>query len=280
MERYTTEARRFDYAKFQLVIEVDLIEGYINQALLACNAWNTEHGTDYVPRVEALGHVDGGLRKYTIEFQGPSAQAVKYLDFERWAPACTRLDVRIPMEQTEKGLRAFRDYLDHHGTGQRRHGYSDGRIRKKTSKRDSGGKMIYIGSHRSEYRCIIYERGSDNPAIEWMFEGNRVKDAVNGVRIMRDAGSKPYLGDPWGCVLTTLWGRGEAELQKDIALGSNMIAGILRGDYMPDDVVDSIMERIEEQFQALPRSAQLSILEALENMPLQPSREGVEDNEG
>lgn len=276
MEQYNPEERRFDYAKFVIVTEPDRIPVWDAEARSAVEAWNLEHGTSYGIRFTAQGQVGGGLRKYTIEFQGAAGQAVRWLDFDKWGKVCTRLDVRIPMEQTDKGIRALRDFLDSHGTGQRRHGYSDGRVRKKTGKRDSGGKMIYIGSHRSDYRCIIYERGGQDPAIEWLFEGPRVTDATSGVRLMRAAGHEPYTTDPWGTLCTNLWGRGEQELQKDIGMGSRQIASILQGVYLPDDVVSSILERIEEQYQSLPRSAQLSLLEAIEQMPLQPSREGVE----
>lgn len=277
VERYNTELRRYDYAKFVIVTEPDRIAGWDMEARAAVEALRLESGAEYGVRFTAQGQVDGGLRRYTIEFQGRAAVAVRWLDFDKWSKVVTRLDVRIPMEQTEKGLRAFRDFLDAHGTGNRRHGYSNGRIRKKTGKRDSGGPMIYIGSHRSDYRCIIYERGGQSPAIEWMFEGPRVTDGASIVRTMRAAGHEPYISDPWGALCTNLWGRGEQELQKDIGMGSVQVAGILRGDYMPDDVVSSILQRMEEQYQSLPRSAQLSLLEAIEQMPLQPSRDGVEE---
>lgn len=279
MEQYDVEKRRYDYAKFVIVTEHDRIEEWHMEARVAMEALSLETGRDYSFRFTAQGQVDGLLRRYTIEFQGPAAQAVRWLDFDKWSKVVTRLDVRIPMEQTEKGLRAFRDFLDVHGTGNRRHGFSDGRVRKKTGKRDSGGKMIYIGSHRSDYRCIIYVRGSEDPAIEWLFEGPRVMDGAATIRMMRDANHEPYKSDPWGALCTHLWGRGEQELGKDIGMGSIQVAGILRGDYMPDDVVSSILARMEEQFQSLPRSAQLSLLEAIELMPLQPSREGVESDE-
>ena len=150
--------------------------------------WYAEAMTHWLAEEQRAGrHLRGGWkpqaqfntstkeRQYYVEIWGEMAH--KWLMMNYWripGLIVTRLDVRYTLESaTEQGLASFVAAAASMDKGRRNVQTFNSKSRvKKSTARNSGGRGLAIGSHKSDKRVSLYKRAGEPVAIECQLQGD------------------------------------------------------------------------------------------------------------
>lgn len=111
---------------------------------------------------------DGRQTFHKIEVWGRIADLfAQLLSPQDWL-LCSRLDYRQELsERSDRDMRYFVLWQMRRGAKRVNLYPMDTRPRKKTNKRDVGGKGIFLGSRKSDKTLAVYKRGAEMPACEF-----------------------------------------------------------------------------------------------------------------
>jgi len=258
---------RCDYAKFAVKLTVAAAvqaqQDFINA--MEQHPEQGKEGKGY--NITSVRRYDDGTYLYVFETWGVQAEAIQYLDFDRWSKHLDRLDVRRDMDVSPSGVNSIYNHLLEHKAGNRNVQLFNSRTRSKRQGRQSGGQGIAIGSHKSDFRMTVYKRGNERGAIEFQLQGKRIQDAVKGTALVKSMDGLPFNESPWAFLIHTCDARGASTAEETFNLGYQAVTDMARGidpDMLKEERMleqaDKLIERMNKpQLQAVLSSVQLRL---------------------
>jgi hypothetical protein len=238
-------AYRCDYAKFKARVDYD-------QAQVLSAIWQhteTEYRVatrcDGGAKISALGPGDGDKRLYAFEVWGELSEMVHLLPFELFIEHVDRLDVRQAVNMADDGREELYQHLAAGKVKGRMLTKYSSRRRTKQGGRHAGGQGFAVGSHKSDFRFSVYQRGDEPGAVEFQMSGKRVERALSNVWQIRE--ERPSDADwfSWADLLRTLHRNGWSEAVELAGLGRGDMLAIIAGDTQAPKTPEELIQAAE-----------------------------------
>lgn len=169
----------FDYVKFRLGGAVPVQVSLTNRLIAEHASYCAHIGQQPVYRKWAMVPRSGADSVTFLEFWGPSAEFVKYLDWDEWSPRLQRVDVKRSSEYIdEKTVLGLHSRLINQ-KGTQTLSLISSKSRSKRKGRDAGGTGLALGAHKSDLRVTVYRKPKESGSFEGQMRGRRLSEAVH-----------------------------------------------------------------------------------------------------
>lgn len=176
---------RVDYLKFLLPMDFDRAQEVIQPMVdfVASDKTKLVSGQDFKVTVLNPTPTSNGKSRYIIEVWGEHTLEILPVVPEWLWGSLQRIDHRTPLlHVSTEALSAFAAKWAMADRKSRNISTLNTRPRRKNNKRDVGGKGVIFGSRKSSSHTVVYQRGSELPAIESRIEKNKAEDV--GISIL------------------------------------------------------------------------------------------------
>lgn len=171
----STVSHRVDYAKFNFSATPERAQELYRSFIETVHAQPERVQRAGGWKLNALGPLGVGPRRYNLEVWGLVTQCIYLLPPEPWVGMLTRVDYRAVLwEVTDTDLMAVGTALAQADCSYNVHVFST-KKRQKKGGRDAGGKGFAIGSHKSDLRISFYRHPNEQPAQEYQLSGEMLR---------------------------------------------------------------------------------------------------------
>lgn len=265
MEHGSGEYReRFDYAKFNIECEADLVQGWYDAWVLARDSFTAGAAVPGGEKFRIIRSRPGELHLLAFEAWGEMTGLIHHLPFAPWADYAERLDVRTGTPIQEGAIETLHKLVSQHGKGNRNVTAYSSRQRERRDGRSAGGHGIAIGSHKSEFRVSVYKRGNEPGAIEYQFRGDRLHRSIHAARLMERNSRGGEVRNLWEHVRLLLGSAGYVEMVQVTGLQGEVIDAVLDGSFVQDTPVEEQLREIEAAMDRLPPDAKGALFQTLQ----------------
>lgn len=255
---------RVDYIKFYVPLPVEEVKKWKNVFLAVMDDAYISRGEAHTADVGSNKRADNGDYYYYFEAWGPVCANVVDLPFEQWAPWLQRVDVRREADVTEEGLNEVYRWLERNCGAGRQVNQFHTPARTKRGGRHSGGRGVQLGSHKSDFRVIIYRRTGEMGAIECNLSGDLLKDLKATATAMVKSGNQAWTNTPWRNLISSCETRCRA--RTDLAAGIHLeeLQDMAEGKTLAPMSEEDRLSLIDEQLQNLSLTGMSAVYETLQ----------------
>lgn len=211
------EGGRIDYLKFSVPLPVEHVKAWKDVWLAVFDADHIAEGKPHTATVGSVKRAENGNYLYAFEAWGEVCANVVELPFDQWAPWLYRIDIRKDCDVTQQGLDTLYSHLRETCGDNRNVQQFNTKPRSKRGGRNAGGIGLQVGSHKSDFRVVVYRRHGEQGAIEVNLTGDVLKDIKDAARMMRKSTEPKWQEQPWRSLMIACDMRGQRKL--DLATG-------------------------------------------------------------
>lgn len=255
---------RVDYIKFLVPLPVEHVKAWKDVFLAVMDADHIANGAPHTANVGSVKRAENGDYVYAFEAWGEVCANAVELPFEQWAPWLHRVDIRREADVTPEGLNESYRWLEAHCGAGRQVNQFNTPPRTKRGGRHSGGKGVQVGSHKSDFRVIIYRRTGEMGAIECNLSGDLLKDLKATAMLQhRSLLSEPAY-TPWRRLISTCEVR--TQVRARIATGLHLaeLQDIAEGKSLRPITEEERLAEVDEHLSNLTLTGLASVYETLQ----------------
>lgn len=266
---------RVDYLKFKVALPIEEVKKWKDVFLAVFDDANISRGEQHTADVASVKRTETGDYLYAFEVWGESCLNVVDLPLEQWMPHLDRVDIRRECDVTQAGLdNAYAFLRDHTGDRRQVNQFSTP-PRAKRGGRHGGGIGIQVGSHKSDFRVIVYRKPSEMGAIEVNLSGDLLKDIKDTARMLRRDGNFQWAGMPWRNLISACEVRCRAKVDFACGIPLEELADLASGRAIPSLTEEQRLAEVDEHLENLTLTGLSAIYETLQMklFPYEATRE-------
>lgn len=229
---------RVDYIKCTRSIHT---ETAVKLRKLWDETFDQEHiydGKAHQAKVQSVRSEGEGKYLYTFEAWGPTCANCVELDLQEWAPFIERVDIRYTCPVTARGLDTLYQVFTKSNSAHRNIQRFDTRPRTKERGRNAGGIGLALGSHKSDFRIVIYKRPSEPGALEFNLAGPQLDNAKRVASLMLAKTNDRWNDAPWRNFILMVAARGLVQCEKASGLKLAEIQQFAEGYMAEEDIAE------------------------------------------
>lgn len=255
---------RVDYLKFKVPLPVEEVKKWKDVWLAVMDDGWIARGEKHTASVASDHRLENGDYLYSFEAWGPVCSNVVELPFDQWAKWLYRIDVRRECDVTQAGLDEAYKYLREHVGDRRQVNQFDTPERSKRSGRHGGGMGVQVGSHKSDFRIIVYKKTREPGAIEVNLSGDLLKDLKASAMSMRKTGSFGWASQPWRNLVSSCETRCRAKVEYATGMRLEELGDVASGMTVVQLSEEQRLAEIDEHLDRLTLTGMASVYETLQ----------------
>lgn len=257
-------AFRVDYLKFKVDLPSEDIGAWKRVFLAVFDAHHISDGAPHSADVRSVKVVSQGVYQYAFEVWGPSCANVVDLPVDQWMPHLDRIDIRRECDVQPEGLDAAYSFLREHTGDRRQVNQFSTPPRTKRGGRHGGGVGVQVGSHKSDFRIIIYRKKGEQGAIEVNLSGDLLKDLKVSAGVMHKSGNYGWASTPWRNFVSTCETRCRAKVEIATGMRLEELADVASGRAIPTLTEEQRLAEVDEHLENLSLTGLSAVYETLQ----------------
>lgn len=255
---------RVDYGKFLVRCEWDRLQQFKADWDYVMHEVGLRANWSGGQKLRALGADSEGERMYAFEVWGHLAEAVHLLSWEQWSPYCERIDLRTEVDMCDDGRQQFYEHVKRNGARGRNVVEYSSKKRSKEGGRHAGGKGVAVGSHASDYRLSVYQRGDEPGALEFQLRGARIERGLNTAQMMLDTDGPKSAWRVWQEAFRVMWANAWVEGQQITMIDRAGLLAILAGDALAPVTPEEQMRQAARAISQLSLEQRMGLFQQLQ----------------
>jgi hypothetical protein len=255
---------RVDYLKFLVVLPVEEVIKWKRVWYALFDDDHIASGGPHHATVGSVKRAENGDYMYAFEAWGDVCANVVDLPFDQWAPYLHRVDIRRAVDVTQPGLDVLYSWLRENCGDNRNIQQFNTKPRSKRGGRNAGGIGLQVGSHKSDFRIVVYKRHGEVGAVEVNLAGDVLNDIKSTAMSMRKSNSQPWQDMPWRCLLLACDARGQRKAELASGIPYFGIIDMSTGKNIPEPTTEELLANVDAILDRLPLDGQHAVLETLQ----------------